>query len=55
MEENLPEDESFKAEYDKETGKESVHYSWQVLKDITETDDEKERLADNPKSSLSLN
>ncbi len=42
-------------EYDKETGKESIRYSGKVLKDIIETEDEKERLADSLKSSLSFN
>jgi len=55
VEENLPEDEIFEAEYDKETGKESFHCNGQVLKDIIETNDEKERLAENLKSSLNLN
>jgi len=55
VDENLPEGESFEAEYDKETGKESVHYNGQVLKDIIETNDEKEILANSLKSSLRLN
>ena len=55
MKEYLPEDEIFGEKYDKETGKESVRYTRQVLKDIIETNDEKERLADNLKISLSWN
>jgi len=55
IKEYLPEDESFEVEYDKETEKELVRYSGQVMKDVTETDDEKERLNDSLKSSLSLN
>ena len=50
VKEYLPEDESFEAE----AGKESVHYSGQMLEDIIEIANEKWRLADSLKSSLSL-
>ena len=53
-EEYLPENKSFEAEYDKEARKESIQYSEQVMEDIIEIDDEKERLADSLKRYLSL-
>jgi len=55
MKEYLPENESFEAEYDKETKKETICYSEQVQRDIIKTDVVGTRLADNLKSSLSLN
>lgn len=55
VEEYLPKNKSFEAEYDKEAWKESVQYHEQVMEDIIEIDDENERLADHLKSYLTLN
>lgn len=55
MEEYLPEDESFEARYENETGEEIVHYSEQVQRGIIKTDGVEKRLVDDLKDSLSLN
>ena len=55
MKEYLPENESFEAEFDKETGKETVRYCEQVQRGIIKTDGVEKRLADSLKNYLSLN